>query len=34
MSAGTVLSILPTIVLFAFAQRFIVQGLTQGAEKG
>jgi multiple sugar transport system permease protein len=34
MSAGTVLSIVPTIVLFAFAQRFIVQGLTQGAEKG
>lgn len=34
MSAGTVLSILPSIVLFAFAQRFIVQGLTQGAEKG
>jgi multiple sugar transport system permease protein len=34
MSAGTVLSIVPTIVLFAFAQKFIVQGLTQGAEKG
>lgn len=34
MSAGTVLSILPTVVLFAFAQKFIVQGLTQGAEKG
>ncbi|MBD2870286.1 carbohydrate ABC transporter permease [Paenibacillus arenilitoris] len=34
MSAGTVLSIVPTILLFAFAQRFIVEGLTQGAEKG
>jgi len=34
MSAGTVLSVLPTVVLFGFAQRFIVQGLTQGAEKG
>ncbi|QJD85505.1 carbohydrate ABC transporter permease [Cohnella herbarum] len=34
MSAGAVLSILPTILLFAFAQRFIVEGLTQGAEKG
>lgn len=34
MSAGTVLSILPTILLFAFAQRFIVEGLTQGAVKG
>jgi multiple sugar transport system permease protein len=34
MSAGTVISIIPSIVLFAVAQRFIVQGLTQGAEKG
>lgn len=34
MSAGTVLSILPTIILFAVAQRFIVEGLTQGAVKG
>lgn len=34
MSAGTVLSVIPTVVLFAFAQRFIVDGLTQGAEKG
>ncbi|MGG1638438.1 sugar ABC transporter permease [Paenibacillus sp. FSL A5-0031] len=34
MSAGTVLSVIPTVVLFAFAQRFIVEGLTQGAEKG
>lgn len=34
MSAGTVLSVLPTIVLFALAQRFIVEGLTQGAVKG
>jgi multiple sugar transport system permease protein len=34
MSAGTVLSILPTVILFALAQRFIVQGLTQGAVKG
>jgi multiple sugar transport system permease protein len=34
MSAGAVLSILPTILLFAFAQKFIVEGLTQGAEKG
>lgn len=34
MSAGTVLSVLPTILLFAFAQRFIVEGLTQGAVKG
>lgn len=34
MSAGTVLSIIPTVILFAFAQRFIVEGLTKGAEKG
>lgn len=34
MSAGTVLSVLPTILLFALAQRFIVEGLTQGAVKG
>ncbi|MBO7744230.1 carbohydrate ABC transporter permease [Paenibacillus sp. MWE-103] len=34
MSAGTVLSVLPTIALFAVAQRFIVEGLTQGAVKG
>ncbi|QHT58962.1 carbohydrate ABC transporter permease [Paenibacillus lycopersici] len=34
MSAGTVLSVIPTIALFAIAQRFIVDGLTQGAVKG
>jgi multiple sugar transport system permease protein len=34
MSAGTVLSVIPTVVLFAVAQRFIVEGLTQGAVKG
>lgn len=34
MSAGTVLSVIPTVVLFALAQRFIVEGLTQGAVKG
>ncbi|QHT59132.1 carbohydrate ABC transporter permease [Paenibacillus lycopersici] len=34
MSAGVVLSVIPTVVIFAFAQRFIVEGLTQGAEKG
>jgi multiple sugar transport system permease protein len=34
MSAGTVLSVLPTVLLFAVAQRFIVEGLTQGAVKG
>jgi multiple sugar transport system permease protein len=29
-----VLSVIPTVLLFAIAQRYIVEGLTQGAEKG
>lgn len=33
MSAAAVLSILPTMVLFAFASRYIVEGLTAGAVK-
>lgn len=33
MSAGIVAALLPTIIVFAFAQRFIVAGLTQGATK-
>lgn len=34
MSAAAVLTILPTMVLFALASRYIVQGLTAGAVKG
>lgn len=34
MSAAAVLSIVPTMVMFAFASRWIVAGLTQGAVKG
>ncbi|QKW05187.1 carbohydrate ABC transporter permease [Streptomyces sp. NA04227] len=34
MSAAAVLTIAPTMVLFAFASRHIVQGLTAGAVKG
>ncbi|MFC5405943.1 carbohydrate ABC transporter permease [Cohnella soli] len=34
MSAATVLSVIPTLILFALCQKLIVQGLTQGAEKG
>lgn len=34
MSAAAVLTILPTMALFAFASRWIVEGLTQGATKG
>ena len=33
LSAGTVISILPTIILFAFVQKYITGGLTQGAIK-
>lgn len=34
MSAAAVLTVLPTLVIFAFASKFIVQGLTAGAVKG
>ena len=34
LTAGTVMSILPTIVLFGFAQRYMASGLTNGAVKG
>jgi len=34
MSAGLVIALLPTIIVFAFLQRYIVAGLTGGAVKG
>ncbi|MFB5266914.1 carbohydrate ABC transporter permease [Paenibacillus enshidis] len=34
MSAAGMLSLIPVIILFAFVQRYIVSGLTQGAVKG
>ncbi len=34
LSAGLVVALLPTIIVFAFAQKYIIQGLTQGAVKG
>lgn len=34
MSAGVVMSILPTIVLFSFCQKYMAEGLTAGAVKG
>ena len=34
MSAGLIVALLPTIIVFAFAQKYIVAGLTQGAVKG
>ncbi len=33
MSAGLVIALLPTMIVFAFAQRYIVAGLTSGAIK-
>ena len=32
--AASVLATLPTIVLYAFLERYLVQGLTAGAVKG
>ncbi|WP_411503839.1 carbohydrate ABC transporter permease [Brevibacillus centrosporus] len=34
MSAATVLSVIPTMLLFAFCEKYLVEGLTQGAVKG
>src|SRR5947209_14141373 len=34
MSAATVVSLLPTALLFGYAQRFVVDGLSSGAVKG
>lgn len=34
MAAAAVLTIVPTLVMFAFASKYIVQGLTAGAVKG
>ena len=33
-AAGTLLTAIPTVVLFYFLQRYIVGGLTSGAVKG
>ncbi|MDJ0334316.1 carbohydrate ABC transporter permease [Salinibacterium sp. G-O1] len=34
MAAAAVLTVIPTLVMFAFASKYIVQGLTAGAVKG
>ena len=34
MAAGTVLALVPTMVLFAFAQKYMIEGLTAGSVKG
>ena len=34
LSAGTVIAIVPTMILFAFIQKYMASGLTAGAVKG
>ena len=34
MAAGTVMALIPTILLFAFAQKYMIEGLTAGSVKG
>ena len=34
MAAGTVMSLVPTMCLFAFAQKYMIEGLTAGSVKG
>jgi len=34
MAAGTVMSLIPTMILFAFAQKYMIEGLTAGSVKG
>lgn len=34
MAAGTILALIPTMVLFAFAQKYMIEGLTAGSVKG
>lgn len=34
LAAGGVLAVIPVVIIFAFVQRFLVQGLTAGAVKG
>ncbi|MFB4167356.1 carbohydrate ABC transporter permease [Virgibacillus sp. JSM 102003] len=34
MSAATVISVIPTLILFAVGQKYIVEGMTQGSIKG
>lgn len=34
MAAGTIMALLPTMGMFAFAQKYMIEGLTSGAVKG
>lgn len=34
MAAGVILALIPTIILFSFAQKYMIEGLTAGSVKG
>lgn len=34
MMAGTIISIIPTVILFALLRKYMIAGLTSGAVKG
>lgn len=34
MAAGTIMSLIPTMILFSFAQKYMIEGLTAGSVKG
>jgi len=34
MAAGTIMSLIPTMCLFTFAQKYMIEGLTAGSVKG
>jgi len=34
MAAGTIMALVPTIILFSFAQKYMIEGLTSGSVKG
>lgn len=34
MAAGTILALIPTMILFSFAQKYMIEGLTAGSVKG
>lgn len=34
MAAGTIMALIPTMILFSFAQKYMIEGLTAGAVKG
>ena len=34
MAAGTIMSLIPTMILFGFCQKYMIEGLTAGSVKG